>query len=45
VALILRETVTCYNGDPAMHEWGRGCGTCPSCTLRATGYAKYRALP
>jgi 7-cyano-7-deazaguanine synthase len=45
VALILRQTVTCYNGDPAMHEWGRGCGTCPSCTLRATGYAKYRALP
>jgi len=43
VGLIVRETVTCYNGDPARHDWGSGCGTCPSCELRAAGYAKYRA--
>ena len=43
VDLIVRQTVTCYHGDPAMHDWGRGCGTCPSCALRASGYAKYRA--
>src|SRR6201996_3980513 len=43
VYLIVRETVTCYQGDPAPHDWGRGCGTCPSCDLRAKGHAKYRA--
>jgi len=43
VDLIVRETVTCYNGDPTTHDWGRGCGTCPSCALRAAGYEKYRA--
>jgi 7-cyano-7-deazaguanine synthase len=42
VDLIVTETVTCYNGDPAPHDWGRGCGACPSCELRAAGYAKYR---
>jgi 7-cyano-7-deazaguanine synthase len=42
VELIVRETVTCYNGDPEPHDWGRGCGTCPACDLRAKGYATYR---
>jgi 7-cyano-7-deazaguanine synthase len=43
VDLIVRETVTCYRADPAPHDWGKGCGTCPACDLRAKGYAKYRA--
>lgn len=43
VELIVGETVTCYNGDPAPHDWGRGCGTCPACDLRARGYVKYRS--
>lgn len=43
VDLIVEESVTCYNGDPTRHNWGMGCGTCPSCELRATGYAKYKA--
>ena len=43
VDLIIEETVTCYNGDPAKHAWGSGCGACPSCELRAAGYQKYRA--
>jgi 7-cyano-7-deazaguanine synthase len=43
VDLIVRETVTCYAGDPAPHDWGRGCGVCPACDLRAKGYVKYRA--
>jgi 7-cyano-7-deazaguanine synthase len=43
VDLIVRETVTCYNGDLAPHDWGRGCGSCPSCDLRARGFAGYRA--
>ncbi|HJW39619.1 MAG TPA: 7-cyano-7-deazaguanine synthase QueC [Rhizomicrobium sp.] len=43
VELIVRETVTCYAGDPAPHAWGKGCGTCPACELRARGYTMYRA--
>jgi len=43
VELIVQETVTCYNGDPTTHDWGKGCGTCPSCELRAAGYKKYKA--
>ncbi|MFO1248977.1 MAG: 7-cyano-7-deazaguanine synthase QueC [Alphaproteobacteria bacterium] len=43
VDLIVAETVTCYQGDPTAHDWGYGCGQCPSCELRASGYMKYRA--
>jgi 7-cyano-7-deazaguanine synthase len=43
VDLIVRETVTCYEGDRrTAHDWGFGCGACPACELRAAGYAKYR---
>ena len=43
VELIVRETVTCYEGDRSnAHDWGFGCGVCPACELRAAGYAKYR---
>ena len=43
VQLILEETVTCYEGERSQrHDWGYGCGTCPACELRASGYAKYR---
>ncbi len=40
LALIRDETHTCYLGarEPR-HEWGCGCGTCPACQLRLTGYA------
>ena len=43
IDLIIRETVTCYNGDPAQHDWGSGCGACPACELRAAGYARFRS--
>ena len=43
VDLIVRETVTCYAGDGTPHDWGKGCGRCPACVLRANGHAKYRA--
>ena len=43
VDLIIRETVTCYNGVATPHDWGMGCGECPACHLRAQGYAKYSA--
>jgi len=43
IDLVLEETVTCYEGDRAhRHDWGYGCGQCPSCKLRADGYAKFR---
>ena len=44
VALILEHTHSCYLGERGVrHEWGYGCGTCPACTLRKNGYARYRA--
>jgi 7-cyano-7-deazaguanine synthase len=43
VDLIRDRTLTCYNGDTAtIHDWGRGCGTCPACALRAQGYERFR---
>ncbi len=44
VDLIRAETHSCYRGDRVnRHDWGRGCGTCPACRLRADGYRRYRA--
>jgi 7-cyano-7-deazaguanine synthase len=44
IDLVLEETVTCYEGDRIhRHDWGYGCGQCPSCKLRADGYAKFKA--
>ena len=44
VALIVEETVTCYEGDRThRHAWGHGCGRCPACDLRAKGFAEYVA--
>jgi 7-cyano-7-deazaguanine synthase len=43
VALIVERTHTCYLGDRARrHAWGFGCGICPACDLRATGWRRYR---
>jgi 7-cyano-7-deazaguanine synthase len=43
VRLIVEDTVTCYEGDRIhSHDWGYGCGQCPACRLRASGYARYR---
>ena len=42
VDLIVEATVTCYLGDELRHAWGRGCGECPACLLRAAGFARYR---
>lgn len=39
--MVINETITCYNGVMEMHEYGRGCGECPSCRLRAAGYKEY----
>ncbi len=42
VDLIREETHTCYLGArQPRHDWGRGCGTCPACALRAKGHAAW----
>jgi 7-cyano-7-deazaguanine synthase len=42
--LVIEETHSCYMGDRThRHEWGYGCGDCPACRLRASGYEKYHA--
>jgi 7-cyano-7-deazaguanine synthase len=44
VDLILEDTHTCYLGERgARHSWGHGCGKCPACALRCSGYEKWRA--
>jgi 7-cyano-7-deazaguanine synthase len=43
VGLIRDQTHSCYLGDrDRAHDWGRGCGTCPACELRAKGWERYR---
>lgn len=42
IRLIRDETHTCYLGDHSTkHNWGFGCGECPACDLRRTGYVRY----
>ena len=42
--LIIRDTHTCYMGDrQTTHPWGFGCGVCPACELRGSGYARWKA--
>ncbi len=37
--IIVEHSHTCYLGDRThKHDWGYGCGTCPACELRATGW-------
>jgi len=42
VNLIVEATHTCYLGERgALHPWGYGCGHCPACTLRETGWERF----
>lgn len=42
VDLIRLETHTCYKGDRStLKDWGYGCGNCPACELRATGWSMF----
>ncbi len=42
VELIRTQTHTCYLGDRStLHDWGYGCGKCPACELRSSGYLDY----
>ncbi len=43
VDLIRTSTHTCYLGDRTeQHDWGFGCGACPACKLRATGWQRFK---
>jgi 7-cyano-7-deazaguanine synthase len=43
VDVVTELTHTCYLGDRThRHAWGYGCGTCPACTLRATGWVRWQ---
>ena len=40
--VIRNETHTCYLGDHVTKsDWGYGCGTCPACEIRKSGYNKF----
>lgn len=42
--MVIEHARTCYNGDiETRHDWGTGCGTCPSCTLKKAGYEQFIA--
>lgn len=41
--LVRSSTVSCYNAGAIVHPWGRGCGDCPSCVLRAAGWYEFQS--
>jgi 7-cyano-7-deazaguanine synthase len=42
VELVRTDTHTCYLGDRAtQNPWGYGCGGCPACELRRSGYESF----
>ena len=43
VQLIREETHSCYLGERTkLFDWGRGCGLCPACALRAAGWQTWQ---
>ena len=44
IELVVEHTHSCYLGDREhRHQWGYGCGMCPSCDLRRKGYESWLA--
>lgn len=44
--LVIEHTHTCYHGvRDARHAWGYGCGECPACALRKSGFKTWAAQP
>ena len=42
--LIIEHSHTCYLGQRGQrHAWGHGCGTCPACALRRSGFKRWHA--
>jgi 7-cyano-7-deazaguanine synthase len=45
VEIIVRDSHTCYLGERGvLHDWGHGCGTCPACALRKSGWERWREM-
>ena len=43
--LVIEDSHSCYRGDRThRHPWGYGCGDCPACRLRASGFAKFTSV-
>lgn len=43
VNIIIEQSHTCYHGvRDTLHAWGYGCGHCPACELRRSGYARWQ---
>ncbi len=43
VEAIREDTHSCYLGDRStLHDWGYGCGNCPACELRRSGWQRWR---
>lgn len=42
--VVIEKTLTCYNGDIKMNDYGMGCGECSSCKLRKAGYHEYKKM-
>lgn len=41
--IVNKLTHTCYFGDhTTLNDWGYGCGKCPACELRKTGWENYK---
>ena len=44
VDTIITLSHTCYLGERGpLHAWGHGCGHCPACALRRTGFERWQA--
>ena len=42
VDILIQDTHTCYLGERNQrHAWGYGCGQCPACVLRCSGYEEW----
>jgi 7-cyano-7-deazaguanine synthase len=45
VEIIVEDSHTCYLGERGvLHDWGHGCGTCPACALRKSGWERWREM-
>jgi 7-cyano-7-deazaguanine synthase len=43
IEVIIQHTHTCYHGHrDRLHSWGYGCGECPACALRKTGFQTWQ---
>jgi len=44
IEVVSELTHSCYLGDRRhRHDWGYGCGNCPACDLRASGWMRWRS--